>query len=190
MARTEKARFTAQDWIDAAISAMACGGTRAVAVEPLAAELGASKGSFYWFFANRDALVRAALQHWRDATTDQVAASLAELPDPAAKMSALLEYVFDNPSRGIEIALQADTAHPEVREVLAETHRRRLEILRHLLTETGLQPPEAESTALMLYAIHLGVLHLRRTDPDLVPPGADDGDFQQSVRERLLPTPE
>ncbi|GHE03894.1 hypothetical protein [Streptomyces alanosinicus] len=103
-------------------------------------------------------------------------------------MSALLEYVFDSPSRGIEIALQADAARPEVREVLAETHRRRLDILRQLLTETGLQPSEAESSALSLYAVHLGVLHLRRTDPELVPAGADGGDFQQSVRNRLLPS--
>ncbi|EST29032.1 hypothetical protein M878_21470 [Streptomyces roseochromogenus subsp. oscitans DS 12.976] len=154
----------------------------------LAAEHGSSKGSFYWFFANRDALIRAALQHWRCATTDQVAASPAELPDPAAKMTALLEYVFDSPFRGIGIALQADAVRPEVREVLAETHRRRPDILRHLLTEAGLHLPEAESTALSLHAVHLGVLRLRCIDPELVPPGADGGDFQRTVRDRLLPT--
>lgn len=173
MARTEKARFTAQDWIDAAITSMVRGGVRAVAIEPLAAELGASKGSFYWFFANRDALVTAALQHWCDTTTSQAADALAALPDPRAKLSVLLETAFESPNRGIEIALQADAArYPRVREVLTETHRRRLVILTQLLTEDGQDPVEAESVALSLYAVHLGLLHLQSTAPDLATPQA------------------
>ncbi|MDJ0386253.1 TetR/AcrR family transcriptional regulator [Streptomyces sp. G-G2] len=191
MARTERARFTAQDWIDTAISAMARGGVRAVAVEPLAAELGASKGGFYWFFANRDALVAAALRHWCDTTTRQAVDALAALPDPRAKLSALLKTAFESPNRGIEIALQADAARdPGVREILAETHRRRLEILRHLLTEGGRDPVEAESTALSLYAVHLGLLHLRSAAPDLATPQADHPSYHQSLLARLMDRPE
>jgi AcrR family transcriptional regulator len=40
--------------------ALARGGVSAVAVEPLAAELGVTKGSFYSYFPHRDALVAAA----------------------------------------------------------------------------------------------------------------------------------
>ena len=42
----------------AAFRALARGGVEAIAVEPIAAELGTTKGSFYWHFKNRDSLVR------------------------------------------------------------------------------------------------------------------------------------
>ena len=57
-------RLSPQDWIDAALAAIAAGGLAAVAVEPLAARLGTTKGSFYWHFASRDALLKAALANW------------------------------------------------------------------------------------------------------------------------------
>ena len=47
----------------AAFRALARGGVDSIAVEPIAAELGATKGSFYWHFKNRDSLV-AALDEW------------------------------------------------------------------------------------------------------------------------------
>ena len=54
-------RLTARDWADAALAAIGERGLAGVAVEPLAARLGTTKGSFYWHFANRDALIEAAL---------------------------------------------------------------------------------------------------------------------------------
>lgn len=182
MARTGKAKFTADDWLLPAIEAMARGGVRAVNVEALAKRIGASKGSFYWFFANREALVTAALEHWLEVGTDRVAAALADLPDPAAKLRALAEVAFGGgPDRGIEIALQADVDSPEVRRVLAEADRRRLAILRGLFAEAGRTREEAERAALSMYATYLGFLQLRRTDPDSVPDGADRDRFLDSL---------
>ena len=54
----------ADDWIDAATAVLVEDGVAAVAVEPLAARLGATKGSFYHHFPNRDALITAALERW------------------------------------------------------------------------------------------------------------------------------
>ncbi|MEU8610821.1 helix-turn-helix domain-containing protein [Actinoplanes sp. NPDC048791] len=69
-------RLTADDWTSAALEAMAGGGLAAVAVEPLAARLGATKGSFYWHFANRDALIEAAVLRWERDHTEAVIGSL------------------------------------------------------------------------------------------------------------------
>ena len=57
-------RLSAADWIGAAMEAIVESGVRAVAVEPLAVRLGATKGSFYHHFPNRDALILAALAEW------------------------------------------------------------------------------------------------------------------------------
>src|SRR5215469_9908618 len=67
-------RLTRDDWITAALASIADGGLAAVGVEPLAARLGATKGSFYWHFKNRDALLEAAIGRWEKETTTDVAA--------------------------------------------------------------------------------------------------------------------
>jgi len=68
------ARFTRDDWAAAALALLAEGGPAAVAVEPAAARLGASKSSFYWLFPNRQALLEAALLTWEQQQTDAVLA--------------------------------------------------------------------------------------------------------------------
>src|SRR4051794_41764716 len=59
-----KRQLTAEDWTQAALDALARGGVAAVAVEPIAKSLGATKGSFYWHFADRNALLESALDLW------------------------------------------------------------------------------------------------------------------------------
>ena len=56
MPRETKNVLSANDWAEAALSAIAARGIEGVAIEPLARELGVTKGSFYWHFANRNAL--------------------------------------------------------------------------------------------------------------------------------------
>src|SRR5690606_7033358 len=58
------ARLSAADWAQAALDVIAEQGVSAVAVEPLARRLGVTKGSFYWHFPSRDALLQAALERW------------------------------------------------------------------------------------------------------------------------------
>src|SRR3954454_17829931 len=94
-------RLTAQDWADAALAAMGEGGLAAVAVEPLAARLGATKGSFYWHFANLEALIEAALSLWEQRFTEATIAAVAAEPDPAAR----LRMLFTRVSRDAEHSL-------------------------------------------------------------------------------------
>src|SRR5690606_41191321 len=63
--KTERpARLRAEDWAVAALDVIAEQGLAAVAVEPLARRLGVTKGSFYWHFPSREALLVAALERW------------------------------------------------------------------------------------------------------------------------------
>ena len=59
--KLEKSRLSADDWALAALDVIAEQGLAAVAVEPLARRLGVTKGSFYWHFPSREALLVAAL---------------------------------------------------------------------------------------------------------------------------------
>ncbi|MET0387197.1 MAG: helix-turn-helix domain-containing protein, partial [Polyangiales bacterium] len=60
---------TARDWVTAGLAVLAQQGADAIKVEPLARELGVTKGSFYWHFRDRDALLKAILSHWQTVAT-------------------------------------------------------------------------------------------------------------------------
>src|SRR3546814_1862651 len=86
-----KQNLTADCWAEAALDAIAGGGLDAVAVEPLARRLGVTKGSFYWHFANRDALLRAALQRWEQTETDDIVARIGPESDPYVRIVKLFK---------------------------------------------------------------------------------------------------
>src|SRR5919205_1648721 len=97
----ESRNLTTADWISVAMEAIVEHGVTAVAVEPLAARLGATKGSFYHHFANRDALIVAALEDWETAQTETVIERLELIPDPAERLRAVLAAAFADRSGGL-----------------------------------------------------------------------------------------
>src|SRR5215472_12218561 len=62
----ERGRLEKKDWMRAARLALLEGGPNAVRVETLARKLHVSKGSFYWHFKNREALLEALLREWEE----------------------------------------------------------------------------------------------------------------------------
>ena len=65
-----------------------------MAVEPLAKGLGTTKGSFYWHFADRNALLEATLGLWERRDTDQVIAAVDEARDAVTRLRHLLRLTF------------------------------------------------------------------------------------------------
>ena len=90
---TRNSRLSADDWAQAALDLVAEQGVSAVAVEPLARRLGVTKGSFYWHFPSRDALLQAALERWEANEQESVFGSLEAVPDPAERLRALFLLV-------------------------------------------------------------------------------------------------
>jgi AcrR family transcriptional regulator len=95
-------------WIEAAIDVMAERGVEAVRVEPLARRLGITKGSFYWHFKDRPALLSALLDHWEDARTDATIGVVDSVGGTAAeKLRKLFEVsVADLESLRVEMAVR------------------------------------------------------------------------------------
>jgi AcrR family transcriptional regulator len=170
-------RLGRDDWAEAALAALAEGGLAAVAVEPLAARLGATKGSFYWHFANRSALQEAAVLRWEERHTEAVIASLAGLPDPAERLRRLFDTVFRTGETGAdggeaggdgdtsyaaELALLADAEHPLVAPVLARVTARRIGWMTANFAELGCGPAEARHRAVLAYTAFIGLIQARR----------------------------
>ncbi len=181
-------RLSAETWARAALEALTAGGLAAVAVEPIAARLGATKGSFYWHFPGRDALVDAALDLWRRAHTDAVIAELDRLDDPRERLRRLAVATLGHAGDGDPaVSLLRDADDPRVRRVLATVTRRRVDYVRAQLVDSGVAPEEAGRRATLAYAAYVGWWQVRAVAPELAPPGDASGGYAQVLTEILLP---
>jgi AcrR family transcriptional regulator len=169
-----RARLSSDDWAHAALAAIGEGGLAAVAIEPLAARLGATKGSFYWHFANREALVAAALAVWERERTELVIAHVERVADPVARLRRLLIWAVDPGIQGrVETALLATADHPMVAPVLQRVTERRVGYLTDLFAEIGREPDDARAHALLIYSVFLGHIQLTHATPGLLPTDAE-----------------
>jgi AcrR family transcriptional regulator len=164
-------RLTRDDWAAAALAAISEGGLAAVAVEPLAARLGTTKGSFYWHFDNREALLAAALDRWEQETTTDVGDRIrAASPDPVARLRLLITEVVEMARKDrIGLALLASAADPAVARALDRVTGHRLVIVEELFAELGFPPAAAGRRALLAYSSYLGHAQLSHTTPQRLP---------------------
>lgn len=171
-----KGRWTRDDWTMAALRAIARGGINSVTVDGLATELGATRGSFYWHFKDRAALVTAAVEYWERRGTIEVIEDLARRADPRERLRALFAVAFDEEVIvGLEPALTAHADDPLVAPSLRRVTERRVAFLTSLYADLGLAPPVARRQAVTAYAAYLGWFSLRRIGSDGVPEVAPQG---------------
>jgi AcrR family transcriptional regulator len=140
------------------MDAIVQGGVAAVAVEPLAVRLGATKGSFYHHFPNRDALIVAALEDWERSQTDAVIERLDLIPDPGERLRAVLAAAFaDRPGGVRDAALQASATHPLVKPIVERVTDRRLRYFSQRYVELGFPSARARRRAVMLYLSYISL---------------------------------
>jgi AcrR family transcriptional regulator len=155
------ARLSAEDWALAALDVIAESGLAAVAVEPLAKRLGVTKGSFYWHFPSREALLVAALERWEKTEQETVFGQLEAVSDPRARLKALFQLVaHELKSHVIYSELLKALDHPVVKPVLSRVSERRLEYLTASFRQAGLGRIDAQNRARLLYAAYVGFLQL------------------------------
>ncbi|MFI8964774.1 TetR/AcrR family transcriptional regulator [Streptomyces sp. NPDC053493] len=183
--RRTRGRLTADDWADAALAALGERGLPGVAVEPLAARLGTTKGSFYWHFANRDALVAAALARWEELSTERIITAMeAAEPDPEARLVALLRAATASAAEDpLEVRLLAAGDRPEVAAALARVTERRVGYLAHLFELLGHPPAEARRRGVLAYTSYVGHAQLAHAVPGFLP---TDGAYLATVTAALL----
>ena len=164
-------RLTREDWITAALGAIADGGLAAVGVEPLAARLGATKGSFYWHFENRDALLEAAIGRWeKETTTDVIAEITASHDAPASQFQRLVAGVIERAEQDrVGPALLASTTHPAVSQALERVTTARLNLIATVFRRLGFTQAEARRRALLAYSAYLGHGQLAHSTPGVLP---------------------
>jgi AcrR family transcriptional regulator len=155
--------LSAEDWIRAATEVLVEEGVGAVAVEPLAVRLGATKGSFYHHFENRHALIVAALEEWESAQTEAVIERLQLIGYPGERLRAVMTAAITDRAGGLrDAALLVSGTHPLVRPVVARVTERRLRYMTETYMELGLPKARARRRARLLYLSYLGLFEYVR----------------------------
>lgn len=154
-ARSEKT-LTREDWLAAALDALAESGADALKVLPLARRLGVSRGSFYWHSRDRAELLDAALDHWDRWSTQVVIDTLdASRDDPERKLLALMEMVTERRLTRYESAVRAWAERdPAAARVVRRVDRRRLAYVTDLFRKVGFSRDESDARA-RLFAVYV-----------------------------------
>ncbi|MDN5848259.1 MAG: TetR/AcrR family transcriptional regulator [Nitrococcus sp.] len=180
--------MTADAWAEAALEVIAESGMETVAVESLARRLGVTKGSFYWHFANRQALIQAALDHWERRETDEVLARVSQERDPRKRLARLFREADGSRRAGrLYLALTGAMENHPIQTVVRRVMDHRVQFLRECYTAMGLSAGEAWRRAVLAYSVFLGTLQLRRDAPELIPIGDDFHEYMHFIGEALIP---
>jgi AcrR family transcriptional regulator len=178
-------RLDAEAWIDAALDALALGGVEAVRVEPLAKALAVTKGSFYWHFADRRALLDALFKHWSDGRIVAIRQHAAGSAPPADVLMRLADlYTRHANIKGltIELAIRsfARTDAKAAKGVRAVDTERLIHVAK-LFAGLGWGADDAQARAVLFYSYLFG--------QSLLDTSVVDAQARESAIKRLIAPP-
>ena len=157
-------RLSREDWIRAGRKALFRGGPAEVSPAGIAEELGVTKGSFYWHFKDRSALLEALLSDW-----ESEGRLLLEAASRRTPASEAVRFVFDYtykataqieeggaPSNAAIYAWAQQDAEVAARVAITER------LIIDFLTEASGRPEEA----MFLYFTWRGFVAVRASERD------------------------
>jgi AcrR family transcriptional regulator len=153
-------RLGPEAWVQAARSLLMQSGIAAVKVEPLAARLGVTTGSFYWHFKDRRALQAAMLMDWEATNSSGFYSLITDHPgDGAAQFDALVNLWLDERaySSSWDSAVR-DWARtdPDAESAVRRVDQKRIDILHTIFINLRFAEPEALVRARVTYFHQVG----------------------------------
>lgn len=145
-------------WIEAGLRALAAGGPDAVRVEALAQALGVTKGGFYGYFADRNALLEEMLDAWErkaiDETLERVQRKGGDVRIRLRRAGAL---TFSAELLPIDLAVREwSRRDAAVAERLRRVDNRRMAYLREMFREISRDEAEAEARSMLAFSLMIG----------------------------------
>jgi AcrR family transcriptional regulator len=156
------ARTPRRKWIDEGLRALGAGGPDAVRIESLARALGVSKGGFYGYFDNRDALLEEMLDSWERDVTDEVIERVERVGgDARARLERLFEIASSDEKPTTDMTTElavCDWARrdPAVAERLRRVDSRRMDYLRSLFGALFPDKDEVEARCMLVVSLYIG----------------------------------
>lgn len=173
-------------WIEVAIDVLARDGFAGLRVELLAKYCGVTKGSFYWHFKDKQALLEALLEQWQEGRIRDIEKTTSVAPGKEREQLhyAIEVYGASRNRKGmlIELAVRDWARHDvQAASVVEAVDLYRLECTRKLFVAAGMSDAEAKSRSLLLYACVFGLslMHYTHFDDNL-------SDLKKRIAERIV----
>ncbi|MGY5775309.1 TetR/AcrR family transcriptional regulator [Rhizobium sp. LEGMi135b] len=158
-------RGSQEGWLEAAYSSLIDSGVDSVKILPLAKKLKLSRTSFYWFFKDREELLDALVQKWRDKNTGNLVKQSEAYAESLAEAMLnvfdcwLNKDLFDSQFEFAvrSWALQSSDILKEVREA----DQVRVEALSRMFMRFGLDAVPADVRARTTYLVQIGYISMQ-----------------------------
>jgi AcrR family transcriptional regulator len=138
-------------------------GVGGVRVLTLATSLGASRGSFYWHFRDRQDLLDHMLDWWDREMTDSVIQFSGQFKgDARSRIQAVAEFILRRDLNRYDAAMRSwASGDRKVLAVFRRVLKKRLEYVTHMFRESGFPPEEATARGhlLAVYLMSEGAIH-------------------------------
>ena len=172
--------------IELGIDVLAKEGISGLRIEVLAKRCGVTKGSFYWHFKDRQALLAAILERWKEGRIRDIEKTTAVAPGMERDQLHFAIDVYgasrNRKGMAIELAVRDWARHDaQAAAVVESVDLYRLDCTRKLFVATGMSDADAKSRSLLLYACVFGLslMHYTHFDDNL-------NDLKQRIAERIV----
>lgn len=158
-------RGSPEVWLEAAYDLLLETGVDSVRILPLAKRLSLSRTSFYWFFKDRDALLEALIERWREKNTGNLVHQCEAYAESIVEaMLNVFDCWFDpglfDPKAEFAVrswALQS----PDLLSQLTEADNIRLSALGEMFRRHGFPASNADVRARTTYLVQIGYISMQ-----------------------------
>lgn len=158
-------RGSPEIWFEAAIEILLESGVEAVKIATLAKRLGLSRTSFYWFFEDRDALLKALLDAWEAKNTGSIVKQASAYADTLAEATLNLfdcwidSELFD---AKLEFAIRSwSLQSKDLQTTLQEADQTRLKAIGTMFRKFGFNSTQADVHARTIYLVQIGYISMQ-----------------------------
>ncbi|MCZ4430462.1 TetR/AcrR family transcriptional regulator [Agrobacterium sp. SOY23] len=158
-------RGSQEGWLEAAYSSLIDSGVDSVKILPLAKKLKLSRTSFYWFFKDREELLDALVQKWRDKNTGNLVKQTEAYAESLAEAMLnvfdcwLNRDLFDSQ---FEFAVRSWALQSsEILDEVRQADQVRVEALSRMFMKFGLEPGPADVRARTTYLVQIGYISMQ-----------------------------
>ncbi len=158
-------RAARDTWLKAAYDVLTEDGVEAVKIMPLAKRLGVTRSGFYWYFADREALLDAMITHWEDKNTGNLIARCEAYAESICEAVLnlfdcwLVDVLFDG---RLDLAIRNWARNDAgLAERLALADARRKAAIQAMFVRFGYGPEEAEVRTMTMIYTQIGYLSMQ-----------------------------
>lgn len=157
-------RGSEEGWIEAGYQMLLEGGVEAVKILPLARRLRLSRTSFYWHFADREALLAALIRRWQEKNTGNL---IRQTEKPATSINQAVLHLFDCWittelfDAALDTAMRNWARTDDALHVAFEgADAARRDAIRQMFSRHGYDAEEADVRASVVYLTQVGYIDL------------------------------